>query len=401
MAAQARLLFLTFYFSPDLSAGSFRATALAKELVRQGRGNLEVDVLTTQPNRYHSFAVKAPEEESVGGLRVRRFPVPSHESGMLDQSRSFASYARQVLGAIRGQHYDLVLATSSRLMTAALGAVVARRLSIPLYLDIRDIFVDTMEDILASRPVARHLVHVLRAVERYTLGSASKINLVSEGFLDYMRRIVPGQHFSVFTNGIDQEFVGISFANPDPNPRLLILYTGNIGEGQGLHRVVPDAARLLEKEAEFLIVGDGGARRQLEAELARRGVCNVKVVPPVARSELIPLYRRADVLFLHLNAHRAFTRVLPSKVFEYAATGKPILAGVKGYARDFIRANVANAAVFDPCDPEGLVEAFRSLDRRLTPRKDFIERFSRDKIVTAMAQDILSVLPVPVEQGVS
>jgi len=31
----------------------------------------------------------------------------------------------------------------------------------------------------------------------------------------------------------------------------------------------------------------------------------------------------ADVLFLHLNAYKAFEKVLPSKIFEYAATGRP------------------------------------------------------------------------------
>ena len=387
-----RILFLTFYFQPDLSAGSFRATALANALVAQGDGKVEVDVLTTHPNRYHSFSVNAAEQEVLGNLRIRRFQVPVHKSGMVDQSRAFASYARQVIGALRGRSYDLVFATSSRLMTAALGALVSKRLSAPLYLDIRDIFTDTMQELLAGRPL-RHLIPILKAVERFTLRSAAKINLVSGGFEDYARSIVPDQHFSVFTNGIDEDFLGVSFVNPVPNPRPVILYAGNIGEGQGLHRVLPEAARRLEGEAEFWIVGDGGARKALESALARAGVGNVRLEYPVTRAKLLALYREADCLFLHLNCHEAFLKVLPSKVFEYAATGKPILAGVSGYAREFIKTNLVNVVVFDPCNPEGLIEGFRSLRLELTPRDDFVRRFSRANIAVAMAKDILSLLP--------
>ncbi len=386
-----RILLLSFYFRPDLSAGSFRATALANALVEQGGNDVEVDVLTTLPNRYHSFSVEASEEELLGGIHIRRFKLPAHQSGMLDQSRAFISYARQVFGALRGRSYDLVFATSSRLMTAALGALVSKRLAAPLYLDIRDIFTDTMQDVLAGRAL-RHIIPIFKVVERYALRSAAKINIVSEGFEDYFRALVPDRRFSIFTNGIDDDFLHVSFVNPKPNPLPIILYAGNVGEGQGLHRVVPEAARRLEGYAEFLIVGDGGARTDLESALSKAGVGNVRIEHPVTRSVLIDLYRQADFLFLHLNDHEAFHKVLPSKIFEYAATGKPILAGVKGYARKFIEDNVENATVFDPCDVKGLVDAIGLLRPGVISREDFIRRFSRSNISAAMARDILALL---------
>src|SRR6185503_3990510 len=62
--------------------------------------------------------------------------------------------ARPVARLPRGRSYDLVYATSSRLLTAALGGLVARRTNAVLYLDIRDIFVDTINDVLPA-PLAR------------------------------------------------------------------------------------------------------------------------------------------------------------------------------------------------------------------------------------------------------
>src|SRR5690606_26927283 len=260
------------------------------------------------PNRYHSYRVRAARQELNANIRIYRFPVPKHRNGMMDQARAFASYAVQVLRALRGQRYDMVFATSARLMTAVLGAFVANRLSVPLYLDIRDIFTEVIEDVLAGRPL-RHFVPVLKLLERYAFLSAAKVNIVSGGFEDYFRSIIPEERLSLFTNGIDPEFLNVSYANPNPNPRLLILYAGNIGEGQGLHRIVPEAARRLHGQAEFWIVGDGGARKKLEAALATSRVSNVRMEPPVPRSELVQYYRKADILFLHLNDHDAFRRV--------------------------------------------------------------------------------------------
>ena len=141
--------------------------------------------------------------------------------------------------------------------------------------------------------------------------------------------------------------------------------------------MIPDAALALEDEYEFWIVGDGGLRSKLEARLVEKGVKNVRIMDPVQRDRLIELYGQADVLFLHLNDYAAFHKVLPSKIFEYAATGKPMLAGVGGFSNKFIKDNVTNSALFDPCDSKGLVRAVKTLTFSTTPRQVFIDKFNQ------------------------
>lgn len=385
-----RILFLSFYFQPDLSACAFRSTELVKALRNVANGRVQIEVLTTRPNRYATFQPKALPVEQAPGLTVRRFAVPRHTSGMIDQSRVFASYAYQVSRSVRHDCCDLVLATSSRLMTAVLGAWVSSRVGAPLYLDLRDIFVETMHELVESR-LRRALLAPFQLLETYALRKARRVNLVSEAFADHFRRIVPEQNLRFFTNGVDDEFLGVSFAAAEVNPRPLIVCAGNIGQGQGLERIVPQAARLLDGEAEFLIVGDGGMRRSLERSLAEAGVRNVEIRPPVSRSELVEIYRQADCLFLHLNAHTAFQRVLPSKLFEYAATGKPILAGVAGYPRAFLQKWVPGVEIFDPCDAQAMAAAFRRLPKGLSCREEFVRRFARSRLARAMAEDILDL----------
>jgi hypothetical protein len=398
-----RILVLSFYYAPDLSAGSFRSSTLVAALCDQLPANARVDVLTTLPNRYDSFAVDVPIAESRDGLTIRRIALPAHRSGMIDQSRAFLAYVREVLRLVRYEDYALVYATSSRLMTAVLGSWVARRKNAPLYLDIRDIFLDTMGDIL-PRMVATVFKPVFSQLERFALSRATRVNLVSNGFAAYFVDRYPDLAYSFFTNGIDDEFISMyaadeadahrpeSAVNPACEQIPVALYAGNMGEGQGLHIIIPELAQRMQGQVRFRLIGDGGRRGELEKALAVQGISNVVVLPPVDRQELIHEYRGADILFVHLNRYQAFEKVLPSKLFEYAATGKPIWAGVAGYSADFVHEHIENAAVFRPCDVVGAVAAFDRLRRGTTPREAFIRQFSRRSISAAMAADIREVV---------
>ena len=136
-----------------------------------------------------------------------------------------------------------------------------------------------------------------------------------------------------------------------------ILYAGNIGEGQGLHEILPPLAQgAARARARFVVIGDGGRRDQgpcRRRSWLRPSITSSCSASPMSRPELIAAYRSANVLFLHLGGHAAFEKVLPSKIFEYAALRKPILAGVAGYAARFIEEEIGNAAVFAPVMSRG------------------------------------------------
>ena len=388
------VLFLSFYYTPDLCAGSFRAAALIQALKSRLSAGSHIDVLTTLPNRYKSYSASAETIENDEAVTVHRIALPTHQSGMRDQSKAFLAYARGVRRHVLGQQYDLVFATSSRLMTAVLGATIARRIRAPLYLDVRDIFVDTIQDILPYR-LGKPIGALFSYMERYAIGSASKVNLVSHGFASYFSQRYPAQRFVFYPNGIDDEFIP-SDSNSEaghaaaPASACSILYAGNLGEGQGLHVILPGLAAAMAGRAEFVIIGDGGRKKQLIEALDVAGVDNVKLLDPVNRDALVQAYQRADVLFPHLNDHAAFRKVLPSKLFEYAAVGKPVWAGVAGYAAEFISSEIENSAVFSPCNVASAVKAFSSLKLQSTPRSDFIQKYARRNIMQSLADDILA-----------
>lgn len=381
---------MSFYYEPDLCAGSFRCTALIEQLKKhQG---LELEVITTLPNRYASFSAEAPEHEIKDGVEIHRIALPSHKSGMLDQVKAFTTYYRQALKIAKNKNYDLVFATSSRLFTAFLGARIASSKKLPLYLDIRDIFVDTIKDVLSPK-ITWLAKPVFSLIESYAFGKAKRINLVSEGFKGYFSIRYPRAELRWFTNGIDNEFLTVAPIKSEMaavRDNITVLYAGNIGEGQGLHTIIPALAKRLEGRAKFRIIGDGGRKQALLQRLNE--LTNVELLSPVSRNELIREYQNADVLFLHLNDYPAFRKVLPSKVFEYAALGKPVWAGVSGYAAQFLEEEVTNSSVFYPGNDEEAYRSFEMLEFGVKPRTEFINKFSREQIMAEMAQDIVSVL---------
>ncbi len=349
-------------------------------------------MMTTMPNRYSTFASEAPSIEHMGPVTVRRIKLPGHQSGILDQSFAFSFFAWKVRRATQRHDYDAVFATSSRLATGVLGASIARKFNLPLYLDIRDIFADTLDDVFKGSPL-HALLPVVRMAERYALRGAATVNVVSTGFIPYFKARKLNQRFTFFPNGVDEEFLRYNFRKiiTSDSPKT-ILYAGNIGDGQGLHRILPQMAQRIGRNWKFVVVGDGGRRRELEKQIQNVSATNIALLDPMPRNKLMELYRQADVLLLHLNDFEAFKRVLPSKIFEYAASGKPILAGANGHCAEFLKENVVNSAVFPPCDATAACSALASLELGQTLRRDFIEKYSRKAIVKEMIADMLKTV---------
>ena len=398
-----RILYLTFYFEPDLCAGSFRNTPLVAELARQLTDSDHIHVVTTQPNRYQSFSRTASEHQQTTyasgcTVTIDRVQTPVHASGLTDQIRSFLTYYRAAHQLTNGQNYDLVVASSSRLFTAFLGARLARKRGVPLFLDIRDLFRETILEMLKNPLLTWVLRPVLWAVERYTFGYARHINLVSEGFRSYFNAFWQAT-YSYFTNGIDDEFLDFPLTTDSPEKTGVktILYAGNIGEGQGLHKIIPQAARQLGEGYRFVVIGDGGAKTKLKQTIQHEQVTTVDLRKPITRNELIAEYQRADYLFVHLNDLDAFKRVLPSKLFEYGATDKPIVAGVAGYAARFVHEHLDNSILFAPGDVDTLVNQLRQTPYQTGYRTEFVARFQRKTIMSAMARRILATANRPVK----
>ena len=364
-----KILFLTFYFEPDLCAGSFRNSSLLKDLHSKMKKDDSIDVITTHPNRYDSYKVKSKDfEKRFANLTIRRINLPNHKGGIISQIKLFIIFYNKVLKISKKNKYDLVYASSSRLFTAFLCSRLARKNQAKLFLDIRDIFKETILDVYKKSKVISFLLNlILPFFEKYTFNRASAINIVSPGFKDYFKKHNYGVNAKFYynTNGIDEIFL-----ENRPNHTIKknkvkkIVYAGNIGSSQDLEKTLPATLDLLGKNYELHIYGDGSRKKNLVSELKNNNCSNIFIHNPIERNKLKEIYNDADILFFQLSKLDAFLRVIPSKLFEYSSFTKPIVAVVNGYCKDFIKTNLEGVFIADPEDVNQIVKRINEIDRK-------------------------------------
>lgn len=106
-----------------------------------------------------------------------------------------------------------------------------------------------------------------------------------------------------------------------PN-RMVILYSGNIGQKQGLELVLEVAKEFKDDRPEFLflMVGNGASRDWLQSEANRQGLSNVVFKPLQPVERLSALLATADI-HLVLQRRGVADLAMPSKLAGILAAG--------------------------------------------------------------------------------
>jgi glycosyltransferase involved in cell wall biosynthesis len=145
--------------------------------------------------------------------------------------------------------------------------------------------------------------------------------------------------------------------------KFVVLYIGAHGISHALHTVLDSAALTADDDdIRWVFVGEGAAKKALVQSARERGLRNVLFVPGQPRAMMPEWYAAADAALVPLRNIGMFETFIPSKMFEIMACGRPIVASVKGEARDILQASGA-AVIVDPEDSAAVAEAVLTLKR--------------------------------------
>ena len=383
-----KILYLTFHFAPELGPAATRNTAIVKSLEKRGTVS-QIDVFTTTPNRWGMKISAIDDTDCSEKIKIFRHKTTFFWHNTLFQSFEFLLYANFVRKKIKNNNYNLVFASSSKMGTAVLGAMISQNKRVPFYLDVRDIFILSIEAYLKSR-LFYPLKIILKKIYFYAISKANRINCVSPGFVKIMSQINAEAEISVIHHGIKQ----IHKDNGTPikleTEKKYILYSGNIGLGQGLTSVVRRLAEILPSEFKLCIYGDGSEKNNI-AQLTEK-LDNVELHAPIHLHDLQSKYNDAELLILSLNPSSVFSSSIPSKLFDYLATDKPIFAFCSGATKKFVEQHKIPGVFFvDDFDQNNLLVAFRQCIGIRYDRGIFSELWDHSKQISKMTDDILTL----------
>jgi glycosyltransferase involved in cell wall biosynthesis len=270
---------------------------------------------------------------------------------------------------------------------------------------------------------------LLRGIESLLYRRADRIIALSEGVGKYIAgRGVNPEKISLLPNGVYLEQFEVTEDRTSVRARLdllgkfVVMYAGAHGLANALDMILGagylmEKAKIGERRAEnrelhalspklyalcsevaFVLVGDGPCKGELQQIVNEKRLNNVKMLPAVPKNYIPNLLNAADALVITLRSLDLFSYgVSPNKLFEYMASGKPILCAVNGRMAELVTRANAGIAV-EPENPEALVCAILSLagdsKRRsiygANGRKFVAENFSRSRIV----EGLISILDV-------
>lgn len=202
-------------------------------------------------------------------------------------------------------------------------ASLLRRRPERVLLDVRDL---TWEYATAEAPARRLASIVARSYGKLVgvaAGRATLVSCVTVPQSDAVDRLNPSAQVTVVPNGLSREMQAHLAMHP-PVGRTgacRFLYAGNIGRAQDVMQLVAFARSSDDVELRF--AGDGPQVGELQTALL--GLNNASYLGKLDAEELRAAYEWADALVACLRPEGAFQSAIPSKLYEYTATGRLVV----------------------------------------------------------------------------
>lgn len=356
-----RILVISQYFPPDITAAAFRIGDAVEYFLRNGH---EVRVLTAQPHK--AIVNSRSSEKYLRDVSISRSKVVSIGQGGL--GRYLLHYSSFVVGSLFNGVFlylkkwqpEIIWATSPPLFTGVAAFFLCKIFKCPFVFDIRDIWPESAVSagqISGSGPAFRFG----KALEVKLYAAADQLTCVSNAMAQYLRKMGPTPVTAVH-NGVRS----IDRLNPrEFCPKNTIMYAGNFGRVQGLEILIQGFADLREtehlKDWKVVLIGTGAHEIKLRNLISSLHLEDrVAVLSPMTRASVLQKMASAGILFMNLKPDKVFELTIPSKVFDYMVAGRPILAGILGEGKSILEKTGANVC-FSPSDLDSFKKALKEI----------------------------------------
>lgn len=327
-----KLKIFTNHYYPE----NFKLNELSKEFSEY----YNVEVISQTPNYsrgsfFEGYSWFKRREELVGKIKVRRLPVIPRKEGHIMLMLNYLSYIissffYSVFTKEKSDHVFVYI--TSPIFISWAGLRFAKRNNIKSTLYLLDLWPGSLITIMGIKNekiiniLEKMCIKIYKRFDNIVVSSYRFIEVLADYGVNTEKIHYIPQHAE---NGIDRKLEIDSQKDV-----LKIVFTGNIGEAQGLHVLVETAQHLKNKNyhhVHFMIVGDGRYRATMESEIEKHDVGSYFTFTGFVDPSMIPGILASNHFgFVSLSDHDIFNRTLPAKVQSYMAYGIPIIASANG-----------------------------------------------------------------------
>lgn len=383
-----RILFLTDNFPPEVNAPATRTYEHCKEWVQQGA---EVTVITCVPNFpkgkvFGGYKNRWKQTEFIDGIRVVRvWSFIAANKGFLKRTIDFISFSITSFLAGLLIKSDVIVATSPQFFTALSGKALSFFKRTPWVMEVRDLWPESIKTVGAMKD--NLVIKYFEYLEKKCYKSASKIITVTDSFKrEIVHKGIEEDKISVIKNGsnlvlfqpVEKNYTLIKQLGLEG--KIILGYIGTHGMAHNLDFILNCAKNIKDENIHFLLIGDGAEKNRLQNRVIEESISNVTMLEAINKKSVPNYLSILDIAIVNLKKDKLFTTVIPSKIFETAAMGIPILLGVDGESREIIEHY--NAGVY--YDPDSIEEFNQALSKIMNAKRN---SFSANAIKLSMDFD--------------
>jgi glycosyltransferase involved in cell wall biosynthesis len=329
------ILIITQYFPPEKGAVR-RLFEFARYFHRQGNRVLVLTAIPNYPDGIvpEKYRGKLFYKEQMDGVEVyRSWVLPASNRYPGRRMVGFVIFlVTSLLNSLRiKSKIDLVLASAPPVNTPVIGWLISKLRRVRFVVEIRDLQPESSEDF--GNLNRSFLTRGLKTLMHWLYRRAEKVVAATDGIAEHVKALgIPAEKVATIKSGFGREF-----ATADHNgirahfgweDKFLILYSGTLGWAHSLETVIEAARRLTDQpEILFVFVGDGEKRGALEGMVRDYGLRNVRFVGSQPLQSIPHFLKASDVLIESLREVPITKGTFPAKLFEYMASGRPILFG--------------------------------------------------------------------------
>lgn len=305
------------------------------------------------------------------GVRLVEVKIPETKStSFIQRALKEINASAHLLAVARKQSADAYLITIPSMFLGFLAPIYLYNSKVVL--DIRDITWEYLSDDVTLHKYSKRL---MRFTFNKIVNFYKGISVTNKTELSYVSKIWHKEpSILLIPNGIMREqFNKVQNVTTVNNEFFIVTYIGNIGIAQHLETLVLAAKEL--PNIRFRIIGSGIEQDKINNIISDNKLGNIELIGKVPWHKVIDYYNETNILYAQLAPD--FSGAMPSKLYEYLATGKCIIYGGMGQASTTL-SNFQNIHVIQPCNTVELIETIKAVSKDFKQQK--ISHENRNKI---------------------